>query len=105
MLVELSDTAINVLRDAVMRAINDSILDCLSKQHILIGVRLQHPLEEQGSPLLLQLCPVLLAGLVELITVGYVPHWLDVQRIHHVGAAPVHATVVKEEIDLVVVAH
>ena len=55
--------------------------------------------------MLLQLSPVLLAGLVELVPVGYIPHRLDVQRIHHVGAAPVHATVVEKEIDFIVIAH
>ena len=55
--------------------------------------------------MLLQLSPVLLAGLVELIPIRNIPDWFDVERLHHLGAAPVNSTVVKEEIDLVVIAH
>ena len=64
----------------------------------------KHPLQEKRPPRLLQLCPVLFAGFIELVLVRYVPYRLDVQPLHLLSAAAVDATVVEEEIEPIIVA-
>ena len=103
-LVELSDAAVDVLWDTVMAGMEDGLFHRLGQQHVLVRVFFQHPLQEKRPPRLLQLRPVLLAGFIELVLVRYVPYRLDVQPFHFLSAAAVDATVVEEEIKLVVVA-
>ena len=96
LLVEHLDGGVDVLGDAVVRTLEDGLLDRLGQEHVLIGVRLEHSFEEQRPPLLLQLGPILLAGLVELVPIGHVPERLDVEGLYHLAAGPMDATVVEE---------
>ena len=104
MLIELADAAVDILGDALMAGLKEGLPDCLGQQHVLVGVLLKHPLQEERSPRLLQLSPVLLAGLVELVFIGHVPDYLDVELLHLLSAASVDATVIQEKVELVVVA-
>ena len=78
MFVELADSAVNVLGDVLIAGGLDGLLHRLFQKHVLVRMLLQHPLQEQRSPRLFELCPVLLAGIVELELVGHVPDRLDV---------------------------
>ena len=50
MLVELADATINILGDALMTCLQEGLPDRLSEEHILVGVLLKHPLQEERSP-------------------------------------------------------
>ena len=104
MLVELADAAVDILGDALMAGLQEGLPDRLSEEHILVGVLLKHPLQEERSPRLLKLSPILLAGLVELVFIGHVPDYLDVELLHLLSTASVDATIVKEKVELVVIA-
>ena len=96
MLVELSNAAVDVLWDTVMAGMEDGLFHRLGQQHVLVRVFFQHPLQEKRPPRLLQLRPVLLAGLIELVLVWNVPYRLDVQPSHLLSAASVNATIIQE---------
>ena len=104
MLIELADTTVDVLRNALVAGMEDGLLHRLGQQHVLVRVLLQHPLQEKRPPRLLQLRPILLAGFVELVLVWNVPDGLDVEPSHLLSAAAVDATIVEEEIELIIVA-
>ena len=104
MLVELANATVDVLWNALVTSLKKYLSYGLGEQHVLVGVLLQHPLQEEGSPRLLQLCPVLLAGFVKLVLIGDVPDWLDVELLHLFFAASVDATVIEEKVELVVIA-
>ena len=87
-----------------MTSLEEYLSYSLGQQHVLVGVLLKHPLQEKGSPRLLQLSPVLLACLIELVFVGHVPDHLDVELLHLFSAASVDATVIEEKVELVVIA-
>ena len=103
-LIQLADPAVDILWDVLIAGGSDGLLHSLFQQHVLVRMLLQHPLQEQRSPRLFELCPVLLAGIVELELVGHVPDRLDVQPRHLCRAAPMNATVVQEQVELVLVA-
>ena len=50
MLVELADAAVDILGDALMAGLQEGLPDRLSEEHILVGVLLKHPLQEERSP-------------------------------------------------------
>ena len=87
-----------------MAGFEDGLFDGFGQQHVLVGVLLKHPLQEERSPRLLQLSPVLLASFIKLVFIGHVPDWLDVKLLHLFFAASVDATIIKEKVELVVTA-
>ena len=104
MFVELADTTVDVLGNTLVTSLDKYLSYCLGEKHVLVGVLLQHLLQEERSPRLLQLCPVLLTGLVELVFIGHVPDYFDVEPLHLFSAASVDATVIEEKVELVVIA-
>ena len=98
MLVELADAAVDVIGDTFLARMTDCLLDRLFQQHVLVGVLLEHPLQQQRSPRLFQLCPILLTGFIKLILIGHVPDRLNVEPRHLLSTAAMDATVVEEQI-------
>ena len=96
MLIELANTTIYVLGDAVTTGFLDGLPNRLSQQHVLIRVRFKHPLQQQWPPRLLQLGPVLFTPFIKLVLVRTIPDWLDVEPLHLLSAASVNSTVVQE---------
>ena len=104
LLIELAYTTFDILGNTLFIGFKYGLLDSLGQQHVLIRMLLQHPLQEKWPPRLLQLSPVLLTSLVELVFVGHIPDRLDVELLHLFFAASVDATIIKEKVELVVTA-
>ena len=98
MLVELADAAVNVIGDTILADMKDGLLYRFFQQHVLVGMLFKHPFQQKGSPRLFQLCPVLLAGFIELIFVRNIPDRFDVEPRHLLSTAAMDATVVEEQI-------
>ena len=64
---------------------------------------LQHLLQEQRSPRLFELGPVLFTAFIKFVLIWYVPDRLDVELVHLFSAASMNSAIIKEQIELILV--